>query len=144
MASLEIIPKRGGKRAKKQKNHTIVNEAKELQIKDECQEYAIIDKVLGSDRYTARCFDHVVRMAHRRGNMKAKTHKTLIYLGDLVLISKRDYQDAKCDIILRYTPVQVSKLINMGELPSNLATSKASGRAITEEEENQPFDFNDI
>ena len=45
------------------------------------------------------CFDGVKRLAHIRGKMRKK-----VWVGasDIILVGLRDYQDSKCDVILKY------------------------------------------
>lgn len=37
--------------------------------------------------------------------------------GDIILIGLRDYQDAKADVILKYTPDEARNLKTYGEFP---------------------------
>jgi len=39
--------------------------------------------------------------------------------GDIILISLRDYQDSKADVILKYTTEEARNLKAYGELPEN-------------------------
>src|SRR5688500_18889494 len=45
--------------------------------------------------------------------------KVWINQGDIILISLRDYQDAKADVILKYTTEEARNLKAYGELPEN-------------------------
>jgi hypothetical protein len=45
--------------------------------------------------------------------------KVWINQGDIILISLRDYQDAKADVILKYTTEEARNLKTYGELPEN-------------------------
>ena len=42
-----------------------------------------------------------------------------INTSDIILIGLRDYQDAKADVILKYTPDEARNLKAYGELPEN-------------------------
>lgn len=57
--------------------------------------------MLGNGRVEVYCFDSVKRIGNIRGKMK---RRVWIATGDVVLISLRDFQNEKCDIILKYTP----------------------------------------
>ena len=46
-------------------------------------------------------------MPHIRGKLRKKVW---ISTGDIVLLGLRDFQDAKCDVILRYTPEEARQL----------------------------------
>jgi hypothetical protein len=39
--------------------------------------------------------------------------------GDIILLGLRDYQDAKADVILKYTPDEARNLKTYGELPES-------------------------
>ncbi|KAI0456966.1 nucleic acid-binding protein [Xylaria acuta] len=94
---------------------------RELIFKEDGQDYARIEKVLGSGRYNARSFPTssndakggVVRLAIRRGALR----RLPIQPGDIVLLALRDWQDGKADIIHKYTPDETRRLHSLGELP---------------------------
>lgn len=56
--------------------------------------------MLGNGRLEAQCFDGIKRLAHIRGKLRKKVW---INQGDIILISLRDYQDEKGDVILKYS-----------------------------------------
>ncbi|KAG4084684.1 nucleic acid-binding protein [Neocallimastix lanati (nom. inval.)] len=126
---------KGGKNRKKGKNE---NESvkRELVFKEEGQEYAIVTKMLGNGWVEAQCCDNVKRLAHIRGAFRKKVW---IVQGDLVLLSLRDFQDDKADVILKYTADEASSLKKYGELPEN--TKINEGEILGEEEEECNFDF---
>lgn len=62
--------------------------------------------MLGNGRLQAQCFDGETRLAHIRGKMRKKVW---INQGDIILISLRDFQDDKADVIVKYTVEEVSK-----------------------------------
>ena len=131
---------KGGKHkhAKKQSNADV---KKELILKDEGQEYAIVIRSLGNGRIEVNCFDGVTRLAHMRGNLKRK--KIFINLGDIILVSLRDYQDTKADVIHKYSADEARKLKTMGELP---ATAEINSTERIGEDDNSeiPFEFDEI
>lgn len=57
--------------------------------------------MLGNARVLLKCFDEVIRVGHIRGKMK---RKVWIGINDLVLVSLREFQNKKCDVILKYLP----------------------------------------
>ena len=80
--------------------------------------------MLGNGRLEAMCFDGEKRLAHIRGKMRKKVRITLhnhpanyltigvivfddvqvwINQGDIILISLREFQDDKADVIVKYT-----------------------------------------
>ena len=68
-------------------------------------EYAQVTKMLGNGRLEAQCFDGEKRLAHIRGKMRKKVW---INQGDIILISLREFQDDKADVIVKYTVEEVS------------------------------------
>ena len=110
-----------------------------LELKDDGQQYAQVQKMLGNGRCQVYCFDGVERLAHIRGSLR---HKVWIRLSDFVLVGLRDYQDEKCDIILRYSTEEVRTLKSMGELPEK--TPLTSEPTTKKEEEECTFDFDEI
>ena len=117
--------KRPKKRPKK-------NNTKELIFKDDCQEYGQILKMLGHGRCDILCIDGIQRLGVIRGNMRKKKW---VKINDYVLVSLREFQDNKCDIIGKYTEEDVRNLKAYGEIPTEIET---------EEVQPLPFDFNDI
>merc|ERR1719480_257126 len=53
------------------------------------------------------CFDGTKRLCHIRGKMRKKVW---VNLGDIVLISLRDYQDQKADVIMKYNSDEARRL----------------------------------
>jgi len=107
---------------------------KELEFKDDGQEYAQVTKIEGHGRCRVKCSDGVSRLAVIRGSMRKKAW---IRLHDYVLVGLRDFQDDKCDIIGKYSDEDVRNLRAYGELPAEETVEK-------EEKETEPFDFDDI
>nr|CAD7201257.1 unnamed protein product [Timema douglasi] len=93
---------KGGKNRRRGKNEN-ETEKRELVFKEDGQEYAQVTKMLGNGRLEAMCFDGV-----------------WINQGDIILIGLRDYQDAKADVILKYTPDEARNLKTYGEFPETV------------------------
>jgi len=127
--------KRGGKH-KHQKNRKKASkmESAELIYKDDGQEYAKILRILGGPNLDILCEDGIQRMGIIRGNMR---NKIWVAIGDYILVSLRDYQDKKCDVLHKYTLDNVRALKIYGEIKEQMDEE-------TTVEENEPFDFNDI
>jgi translation initiation factor 1A len=70
--------------------------------------------MLGNGRLEALCFDGTRRLAHIRGKMRKKVW---VGQGDIILLSLREYQEAKGDVILKYTADEARSLKAYGELP---------------------------
>jgi len=103
----------GGKNRRRGKNEND-NEKRELVFKEDGQEYAQVVKMLGNGRLDAMCFDGVRRLANIRGKLRKKTW---INTGDIILLSLRDFQDGKGDVIQKYSADEARSLKAYGELP---------------------------
>ncbi len=108
---------KGGSKAKKAKN--FVEQDRILEYKETDQEYAKIVKAFGNNRYDAQCMDGKTRLAHARGNLKKK--KIFVKVGDIAIVSKRDFCDDKCDIIHIYKPKEVIQLRKLEEISTEMA-----------------------
>eukprot|EP00928_Gymnodinium_smaydae_P001305 TRINITY_DN10491_c0_g2_i1.p2 TRINITY_DN10491_c0_g2~~TRINITY_DN10491_c0_g2_i1.p2 ORF type:complete len:143 (-),score=57.59 TRINITY_DN10491_c0_g2_i1:71-499(-) len=108
--------KLGGNKAKRAKAST-EGTKKELEFKEDGQEYGQVQRMLGNGRCEVACFDGVKRLCHIRGKMRKKVW---VNQGDIVLVSLRDFQDEKGDIITKYTPEEARNLKTYGELPDNV------------------------
>ena len=97
---------KGGKKYKRNKN--LIQENKNVRYKDddECQEYAQITKALGNCRFEVLCFDGKTRLATMCGKMRKRV---FVNQNNLVLVSLREWQDSKCDIIDKYNDSDVQK-----------------------------------
>tara|TARA_Y100000768_G_scaffold356844_1_gene311503 strand:+ start:16706 stop:17122 length:417 start_codon:yes stop_codon:yes gene_type:complete len=114
---------KGGKNFKKAKNYETVDK-RQIIYKTEGQEYALITKMLGNGRCECKCYDGRTRLGHIRGKM----HKRVwICIGDTVLVSLRDYQDDKADIIHKYTSEETKTLISYNEITGNIKMDDEDG-----------------
>ena len=117
---------KGGKNRRRGKNDD--GDKRELVFKDESQEYAQVVKMLGNGRLEAMGFDGEKRLAHIRGNLRKKVW---INTGDIILLSLREFEDGKADVIQKYTPDEARSLKQYGELPE---TTKINEEAFGDDE----------
>lgn len=127
---------KGGKNRRRGKNDN-ESEKRELLYKEEGQEYAQVLRMLGNGRLEAHCFDGVKRLCHIRGKMRKRVW---INSGDIILISLRDYQDSKADVIGKYTPDEARSLKAQGELPE---TAKINETDIFDDDAQNGVEFLD-
>tara|TARA_Y100000389_G_scaffold204224_1_gene255669 strand:- start:60 stop:470 length:411 start_codon:yes stop_codon:yes gene_type:complete len=130
---------KGGKYFRKSKNLTQA-EKRQMIYKEEGQEYAQVKKMLGNGRCEIYCFDGRTRIGHIRGSM----HKRIwICVDDIILVSLRDYQDEKADIIHKYTAEEGKALQQYGEVKLNFQNDFSS---IYDDDvdEMEDVDFDDI
>ena len=135
-SSLLTILLQGGKNRRRGKNEND-NEKRELTFKEEGQEYAQVIKMLGNGRLEALCFDGEKRLAHIRGKLRKKVW---INQGDIILLSLRDYQDEKGDVILKYSADEARSLKAYGELPENAKINETDTYGHEGIEDNVEFD----
>jgi len=110
------MPKNKGKGGKARRRGKNENETikRELVLKEEGQEYGQVVKKLGDNRLEVYCFDGKSRQCRIRGKM---IRKVWVNPGDIVLVSVRDFEDDKADIIHKYLPAEIQELKNDGQLP---------------------------
>ena len=107
---------KGGKNRRRGKNEN-ERDKRELVFKEDGQEYAQVAKMLGNGRLEAVCFDGVKRLCHIRGKLRKKVW---INQSDIILVGLRDYQDAKADVILKYSADEARNLKSYGEFPESI------------------------
>lgn len=112
-----MVNKKGGKKHKKGKKSSF-QEKKELRFKEEGQEYALIKRCKGNCRFDVLCTDGKERMAILCGSMRKRR---FVNMDQIVLVSIRDFEDSKCDIIDLYDDNETYKLIEYKEVPSNFS-----------------------
>jgi initiation factor 1A len=98
--------------------------------------------MLGNGRLEAQCFDGEKRLAHIRGKLRKKVW---INQGDIILVSLREFQDAKGDVILKYTADEARNLKAYGELPETAKINETDTfPADGDEEISFDFDIEDV
>ena len=133
----------GGKNFKKQKKVAGQKE-NELVFKEDQQSYARIIKILGDGRFDCECFESQRNLIGIiRGSMRKKVW---LGLGDIVLISFRNFDDSKCDIIHKYNIDEAIRLKNYNELPSsiNLQATALELADTNNLDDSIGFDFDEI
>lgn len=134
------MPKNKGKGGKNRRRGKNQNEPdkRELVFKEEGEEYAQVTRMLGNGRVECYCFDGQTRLGHIRGKMRKKVW---INQGDIVLVSLRDFQDSKCDVVLKYNTDEARNLKTYGELPESAKINE--GETFGEEDTNEVV-FDDV
>jgi translation initiation factor 1A len=130
---------KGGKNRRKGKTDGSTAVKRELLFKEDGQEYAKVVKLLGNCNLSLECADEVQRIGHIRGSMRKKVW---VKLHDVCLISLRDFQDNKADIIHVYDADEVRMLCSYGELSKQWDGMGDSG--FLEEQDDVTFEIDDI
>lgn len=125
------------KQKKSGKNNNYQN-SRDLQFKEDGQVYGQALKMLGNGRLDVQCFDGIKRLAHIRGSLKGARIET----NDILLLALRDFQDSKCDVIIRYTPEETRLLRNNNQIPQEIKGDNKEIQNI--EEDSGGFTFEDI
>jgi len=113
---------KGGKKHKRGKKDN--QYSKPLRIKEEGQEYAQIKTCKGNCRFDVICFDGKERIAILCGSMRKKK---FVNPRDVVLVSIRDFQDDKCDIIDVYDYSHITMLKEQGQIPDHIKLEEENG-----------------
>ena len=135
------MPKNKGKGGKNRRRGKNENEGlkRELVFREDGQEYAQVTKMLGNGRLEAMCFDGQKRLCHIRGKLRKKVW---INQSDIILVGLRDYQDAKADVILKYSADEARNLKSYGEFPESVKISDAV--VFGEEGIDDDIEFDDV
>ena len=100
------------------KNNTNKNDKYEINF--ECEEYGIVKKLLGNCRVNliTNSGDEVVGVI--RGNMRKYNKRVLIEKGDFVVISKREFQSNKVDIVHKISQDKYPEILNGNNISNTL------------------------
>lgn len=96
----------------KKKNNERLKNNELIVAEDEMQTYAMVTKALGDRRFQCQCKDGKTRQCKIRGKFRGRLYITL---HDILLISLREDDDEKADIIQKYRPEEIHELKKMGE-----------------------------
>jgi translation initiation factor 1A len=97
--------------AQKKRNQERLNNA-ELILKDDMQCYAMVLATLGDRRFKCKCSDGKERLCKIRGKFRGRLY---IQLHDILLVSLREEEPEKADIIQKYQPQEVHELKKLGQ-----------------------------
>lgn len=140
------MPKNKGKGGKKKRRgksdaNFVVREL--IEKDGASQEYAQVIKLLGNGRLEAKCFKKNVkngkfvdfssknRICLIRGSMRKRIW---IASNDLVLISLREFDNDKGDVIHKYEENEAKKLMKRGEIPNIVLNTHVTEEKKTNDE----------
>jgi translation initiation factor 1A len=81
--------------------------------REEEEMFAIVDMKVGGPHLKVICEDGKERLARIPGRFR---RRMWIRVGDIVIVKLWEYEKDKCDVIHKYTPVEVEKLKERGYL----------------------------
>ena len=139
------------KKGKNKKNRTQNLPKRVLVFKEDMQEYAKITKMLGDRRVTVVLPDSSMMLAIIPGRFR---RRCWMKVGDIILVSRRDFQDNKLDVIYKYNDDEKRALETGNEIPDFFLDIHAtSGENVgiildfspeVEDSNNVTVDINDI
>lgn len=97
-------------------------EPRELKFKEDGQQYAKVLRMLGAGRLEAHCFDGRTRQCVIRGSMR---RRVWVAVGDIILVTLRDYQPSTADVVYKYTIDEARSLVRYGALPASALAESA-------------------
>jgi len=124
---------------------------RELELKENLEEYGKIASLLGDRRVNVIFPDGTEILGHIPRRLKRQ--RQFVKVDDVVLVSIRDFQDNKVDIIHKYNEKEIKKLIQYGEIPESFERSHTTfgdtedkdGVIFEEKEESDTeIDFDEI
>lgn len=116
---------KGGKNYKKGKKGHVAPTHKSIILKENTlEEYCKVTSALGSGRFNVILPNKETRMAILRGKMKKRKW---VNVGDLILVSIREYQDDKVDILHCYSNDEFKQLKKRAEFPAIWKTDGMTG-----------------
>ena len=122
-----------GGSTKRDKRRQKTPRTRELIFADDGQLYGRVTKMLGNGRCSVHLSNGLKTLGVIRGKMK---FRTWVRLDDLVLVSERDYQDGKVDILHVYSPEHARIIMEQENCFNETETA--------EEEKTMVFEFDDI
>lgn len=120
------MPKNKGKGGKSYRSGKKFSEntKRELLIKSEGLDYGIITNVLGGAKVNVKLFGHdEPKLGYIRGPIYKREW---LLKDDVVLVSLRDFEPTKCDIVWKYKDDEIKQLQKNGEIPSELTSREES------------------
>ena len=119
------------------------NIVKSYLIDEEYEEYALSKKLLGNCRVSLLTNSGEEVIGIIRGNMRKFNKRVLIEVGDIVAVSKRDFQTNKVDIVHKYNLEQTQSLINNKRLSDVLINQYYKNSHKTDKSDDTHIIFDD-
>ena len=126
---MSVVINKGGKKKRRGKNINLA--ARKIEFPTEEQHYGEVVKVLGSGRFEINYFiENAIDIQHMSGKFKSNTmicsirgnmrRRIYVNKGDIVIISLRDFQQNKGDIIHKYLNTEISYLYKKNLIPTSI------------------------
>ena len=105
------MPKKGGKKNNRNPNGV---QKRALIYKENMQEYVQTSKMLGDRRILVTLPDKTEMLAMIPGSFRKRCW---IKVGDILLVSRREFQSTKLDVCYKYDEDEAKKLVKELEIP---------------------------
>jgi translation initiation factor 1A len=105
-------------------------------IDEDCEEYAYVKKMLGNCRISVISNSGDDSIGVIRGTLRKFNKRVLIETGDIVVVSKREFQNSKVDVVHKYNQDQVQTLIKENKLSNILINFYNNKRTDISNEDN--------
>lgn len=110
-----------------------------LPLADVGQLYGQVTEVLGNKRFRVLCQDGQTRLGHLCGKIRSFQR---VLLGTWVIISLREFQNDKVDIIIKLEDNEVKRLRRMDEIVDISEDNNESNEVEIEWEQEVPKEIN--
>ena len=138
-------------RNKKQKKYLNNSHNNDYNLDKTNEEYAIVTKLLGNCRVSLFTNSGNECMGIIRGSLRQFSKRILIEKGDIVVVSLRDYQNCKVDIVHKFNREQIQSLIKEKILAQSIINfynnktkfEKTDKNTITYDDDRLEFDYNE-
>ena len=130
----------GGKKYKKLKHNMEIS--RPLELPDSEQEFALVNKLMGNGRATVTFIKNQKETIDALGIIsgKLRKRKQWVIAGNIVLISIREFEKDKVDIIHVYKEYEMNELKRKGHLPDILVKhSNAHGGPLNSKDDDDEF-----
>ena len=104
------------------KKHKVFNNEKRDNyiLNQEYEEYAYVKKLLGNCRVLLLTNSGNEVIGIIRGSLRKFSKRVIIEVGDIIVISKRDFQDTKVDIVHKYNSDQTNALFTDNKISKTI------------------------
>lgn len=134
------MPAKKSSKNKKKSSTGEKTKLRDLEYKQVMEEYAQVTRLLGDRKLCVNLPDGSEKLAIIPGKMRKRCW---IAVDNIILVSFREFEESKVDVIYKYTQEEVEKLIQYLEIPSSFGkpSSLISSECMTGEGANEDSGF---
>ena len=124
------MPNKGGKKKGKRTNASTLAPKRALIYKEELEEYAQVSKLLGDRRLMVTLPDRSETLAIIPGRFRKRCW---MKIGDVVIVSRREFEVGKMDVIYKYNDDEIRNLLKDKEIPDYFTDTLANNNSDNDE-----------